>query len=77
MRGRINRSGRLLNILEKSRFGEAKHAVAGHDQVIQHTHIDQRQRSRDAFGDELVGLALIFYAARMVMKKYTGGSSLL
>jgi hypothetical protein len=68
---------RSLHILKKSRFREAKHAVAGHDQVIQHTHIDQRQRSRDAFGDELVGLALIFYAARMVMKKYTGGSSLL
>jgi len=37
--------------------------------VIQHTHINQRQRSRDAFGDDLVGVALILYAARMVMKE--------
>jgi hypothetical protein len=30
--------------------------------VIQHTYINQNQRGRDAFGDDLVGVGLVFNA---------------
>ena len=45
--------------------------------MIKDKHVDQRQRDRDPFRDQLVGVGLIFYAARMIMKEHARGSSLL
>ena len=46
---------------------EAEHSVGGDNQMVQHTHIDQRERGGDAFGDDLVGVGLVFDAAGMVI----------
>jgi hypothetical protein len=56
-RGKTSRSGRLLNILEKSRFRERHAPVAADDEVIKHPDIHQRQGVPEAGGNEFVGVA--------------------
>lgn len=46
-----------LHISETSRFSETDHARAGHDEVIDHTDIDQCQGLFEALRDQLVCVA--------------------
>src|ERR1039458_2425349 len=45
--------------------------------MVKDAHVNQGQSSRDPFGDQLVGVGLIFYAARLLMKEHARGRSLL
>jgi hypothetical protein len=69
-RGRSNRSGRRLNILENSRFREAQNVGARDDQMIEHTNIDQGQSAHQASRNRLIGRTGFGDLARMVVNDH-------
>jgi len=63
-----------LRELYKTLFRKAKDAAARDDEVIQHADINQCQRLDQAFGDQLVGVALILYRRRVIVDLMCPGS---
>jgi hypothetical protein len=55
--------------LQQTPLGEGDGLVAGDDEVVEHLHVHQRQRLAQVARQQLVGLARLRRAGRMVMRE--------
>jgi hypothetical protein len=64
-RGKTSGQYRVLNILQKSTFHQARRIAAGDDDVIKDSDVDEAAGVLQALGDELVRLRRLCDSARM------------
>lgn len=55
--------------LEATRLGEGEGRVAGDHEVIEHRHVDERQRAPERAGEDLVGDRWLGHPGRMLMRE--------
>src|SRR6266481_6684687 len=60
-------------LLQQSPLGEGQSVVAGDDEVVEDLHVHERQSLLEVTGEQLIGLARLRGAGRMVMSEDHGG----
>src|SRR5438045_653463 len=63
----------VLHISDESTFGKAHGARSGDDEMVEHSHVDQRKRLFEALCEQFIGAARFGYTGRMVMREHDGG----
>ncbi len=63
--------------LEAPLLDETQDALAGDDEVIQDAYLDEPQRFDQTPGDELIGVAHVLHATRVIVQEHAGGRALL
>src|SRR5580698_7722215 len=66
-------AGRAGSRLDQSPLCKREAAVVGHDEVIEHTDVDQLQRLAQAARDELIGMAGLGDSGGVVVREDDGG----
>src|SRR5256885_17088078 len=60
-------------LLQQSPLSEGQSVVAGDDEVVEDLHVHERQSLLEVTGEQLIGLARLRGAGRMVMSEDHGG----
>src|SRR2546427_12025519 len=69
----ISGTAKARILLQQSTFSEGQGVVAGDDEVVEDFHVHERQSLLEATGEQLIGLARLRGAGRMVMSEDHGG----
>src|SRR5438552_17504309 len=69
----ISGTAKARILLQQSPLSEGQGVVAGDDEVVEDLHVHERQSLLEATGEQLIGLARLRGAGRMVMSEDHGG----
>src|SRR2546426_2970381 len=69
----ISGTAKARILLQQSPLSEGQGVVAGDDEVVEDLHVHERQSLLEVTGEQLIGLARLRGAGRMVMSEDHGG----